>query len=431
MKETKKLLLPIAADRKNERGAALLTMLMISMLLLSAGGALILTTGMSNTTMIDSTAEVQAYYGAEAGLQVALNALRGNVAPGGTLPNGTQMGFRRAVTLDGLDTTRPTRLASWLAYDNNNRFILNNNFLNYCAFTLQISDADDPNGVRLDGDPNYVPTRLLVRSIGFGPKGATKRMEMMIQRVDLNFTERAMLAVRSSDPDPLTGLPGPPMTFNIGDSNAKEYSGHDDFAGSTVVLPSFGVTSLADKLIAEDAITKGSTVQGPKVEVVPLSSLPPWLQTADAARRFLNDLEEVARANGSYRQNFSGVAGSNAQPAFTFVDGNCNLDGGAGLLVVTGTLNMSGNPNFNGLILVLGGGRVTRDGGGNGTVLGTMLVAAFDRTWPAIQNNLPHPFLAPSFTTAGGGNSDMFYNSDWVRRSRALLGARVRDVREY
>jgi hypothetical protein len=431
MKETKKLLLPIAADRKNERGAALLTMLMISMLLLSAGGALILTTGMSNTTMIDSTAEVQAYYGAEAGLQVALNALRGNVAPGGALPNGTQMGFRRAVTLDGLDTTRPTRLASWLAYDNNGRFILNNNFLNYCAFTLQISDADDPNGVRLGADPNYVPTRLLVRSIGFGPKGATKRMEMMIQRVDLNFTERAMLAVRSSDPDPLTGLPGPPMTFNIGDSNAKQYSGHDDYAGSTVVLPSFGVTSLADKLVAEDAITKGSTVQGPRVEVVPLSSLPPWLQTADAARTFLNDLEEVARANGSYRHNFNGTAGSNAQPAFTFVDGNCNLDGGAGLLVVTGTLNMNGNPNFNGLILVLGGGRVTRDGGGNGTVLGTMLVAAFDRTWPAIQNNLPHPFLAPSFTTNGGGNSDMLYNSDWVRRSRALLGARVRDVREY
>ncbi|MBD0326243.1 MAG: hypothetical protein ICV68_07425 [Pyrinomonadaceae bacterium] len=276
-----------------------------------------------------------------------------------------------------------------------------------------------------------MPTRLLIRSIGFGPKGATKRMEMMIQRVDLNFTERAMLAVRSSDPDPITGLPGPPMTFTIGDSNSKEYSGHDDYAGSTVVLPSFGVTSLADKLVAEDAISKGSTVQGPQVQVVPLSNLPPWLQTADAARIFLNDLEAIARANGSYRNNFTGVAGTNGQPAFTFVDGNCNLDGGAGLLVVTGTLNMNGNPNFNGLILVLGGGRVTRDGGGNGDVQGTMLVAAFERTWSAAQNNLPHPFLAPSFTTNGAGNSGMLYNSDWVRRSRALLGARVRDVREY
>lgn len=443
MKETKKLLPTIAADRKGERGAALLTMLMISMLLLAAGGALILTTGMSNTTMIDSTAEVQAYYGAEAGLQIALNALRGNVAPGGALPNDTRMGFRSAVTravagnfnndpVNRADGTKfPTRLSSWLTYGNDGRFTLNNNFLNYCAFTLEVSDADDPNGTNLANNPNYVPTRLLIRSIGFGPKGATKRMEMMIQRVDLNFTERAMLAVRSSDPDPVTGLPGPPMTFNIGDSNAKEYSGHDNFGGSNVVLPSFGVTSLVDKLVAEDAITKGSTVQGPLVEVVPLNSLPPWLQTADAARAFLNDLEEVARANGSYRNNFTGVAGTDAQPAFTFVDGNCTLDGGAGLLVVTGTLDMSGNPNFNGLVLVLGGGRVVRDGGGNGTVLGTMLVAAFDRTWPAAQNNLPHPFLAPSFTTNGGGNSGMFYNSDWVRRSRTLLGARVRDVREY
>ncbi|MBD0326244.1 MAG: hypothetical protein ICV68_07430 [Pyrinomonadaceae bacterium] len=148
MKETKKLLLPIAADRKGERGAALLTMLMISMLLLSAGGALILTTGMSNTTAIDSTAEVQAYYGAEAGLQVALNALRGNVAPGGGLPNGTRMGFRSAVTrniagnfnndpVTRADGTKfPTRLSSWLTYLNDGSFTLNNNFLNYFAFTL-------------------------------------------------------------------------------------------------------------------------------------------------------------------------------------------------------------------------------------------------------------------------------------------------------
>lgn len=440
MKENDELSLSLADGRKNERGAALLTMLLISTLLLAAGGALVLTTGMSNTTAINSTSEVQAYYGAEAGLQMALNALRGNVAPGAGLPNGTQMGFRGAVTraisgnfandpVTRADGTKfPTRLSSWLTYGNDNRITLNNNFQNYCAFTLEITDADDPTGAAL-ADAAYIPRRLLIRSIGFGSKGATKRMETMVQRIDLDFTERALLAMRSSDPDPVTGLPGPPMTFSTGDSNAKNYSGHDNYAGGAAVLPSFGVTSVQDQLIAQTAITKPGTVANPQVQLVPMSDLPAWLQTADAARRYLNDLEAIARASGSYRQGFNGVSGTDAQPAFTFVDGNCTLDGGAGLLVVTGTLTLSGNPNFNGLILVLGGGVVTRNGGGNGNTLGSMLVAAFQRTWPAAQNNLPHPFLAPSFSTDGGGNSDMFYHSDWVRRARNVLGVSVRDVR--
>lgn len=442
MKRFEKLTLP--ASRKNERGAALLTMLMISMLLLAAGGALALTTGMSNTTAIDSTSEVQAYYGAEAGLQAALNVLRGNVSPGAGLPNGTQMGFRSAVTrnvagnfasdsatrADG--TKFPTRLSSWLTYGADGRVTLNTSFQNYCAYTLEVSDADDPTGTALTSSATYVPRRLLVRSTGFGPKGAQKRMEMMVQRMDLDFTARALLAVRSSDPNPVTGLPGPTMTFDIGSSNAKKYSGQDSYGTSTIQLPTFGVTSLPDKVEAETSITKGSTVANtPRVQVVPLSDLPYWLATADKAREFLNDLEAVARASGNYRTSFSGVSGTTAQPAFNFVDGNCDLDGGAGLLVVTGTLNMSGNPDFNGLILVLGGGNVTRNGGGNGSILGSMLVASFQRTWPAAQNNTPHPFLAPSFTTNGGGNSDMLYNSDWVRRALNVLGLRVRDVREY
>lgn len=437
MNQTMKLSLS-ASRRKDERGAALLTVLLISTLLLSAGGALVLSTGMSNTTAVDSTAEVQAYYGAESGLQAVLNVLRGNVAPGGGLPNGTQMGFRSAVTRTVADFNNPgaqgspTRLSSWLTYGNDGRVTINNGWLNYSAYSVEVSDADDPNGVQLAADPNYVPRRLLIRSTGFGPKGATKRMEMMVSRIDLDFTERALLAMRSSDPDPVTGLPGPTMTFDIGQSNAKKYSGKNIDSGSNTKLPTFGVTSLPDKLEAELSITKGGTVDNtPRVEIVPISDLPRWLQTADRAREFLNDLEAVARANGSYRTSFSGVSGTDEQPAFNFVDGNCTLDGGAGLLVVTGTLNMNGNPNFNGLILVLGQGVVNRDGGGNGTVLGSMLVAAFQRTWPATQNNDPHPFLAPSFTTSGGGNSDMLYSLNWVNRARNVLGARVRDVREY
>src|SRR5258707_8459738 len=85
--------------RKNERGAALIMSLLVSTALLVAGGALIQITSMSASNAIDSTAEAQAYYGAEAGLQAALNALRGNAAhTASALPSGMNtINFRNAV----------------------------------------------------------------------------------------------------------------------------------------------------------------------------------------------------------------------------------------------------------------------------------------------------------------------------------------------
>src|SRR6266699_3565784 len=68
-------------DRANERGAALITVLLFSMLLLATGGALIMTTALSATGAVDASAETQAYYAAEAGTQATLAVLRGNVAP--------------------------------------------------------------------------------------------------------------------------------------------------------------------------------------------------------------------------------------------------------------------------------------------------------------------------------------------------------------
>lgn len=105
-------------DRANERGAALLMTLLISMLLLVAGGALVLTTSMSSTTAIESTAEMQAFYVAESGLQSTLNVLRGNTQPLVTATD--RMSFRTAVipnVSNGPGNTGPLRLAGWLPYN--------------------------------------------------------------------------------------------------------------------------------------------------------------------------------------------------------------------------------------------------------------------------------------------------------------------------
>jgi hypothetical protein len=414
-----------ASDRHGEKGAALVISILIATLLLAVAGTVILTSSMSATTSIDATAELQAYYGAESGLEATLNVIRGHVTPNG-IPANTKIGFRsavdRTISNHANDNSITPRLSAWLNYGTDWR--VRPSGANY-SYSVVVMDPDDPTGALRNADVNYRPKRIQVQSTGYGPKGSVKRMEMVVQKVSFDFEPDAMLLVRSADDGSLVN-----MTFDIGNSAAKLYTGHDNAAVSAD-LPAFGVTSAGDLGVANDAITKGATVQDPKTYLVDVADLPPWLATADDARVFLNDMQIVARSMGRYFTSLSGMSGTTTTPAFTFVNGNATLDGGGGLLIVTGNLVLNGNAVFNGIILVLGQGSVNRDGGGNGTILGSVYVARFARSWPSSENGLPHPFLAPTVNIGGGGTANFKYDSNWVQRAKDALGDIVRDVREY
>jgi hypothetical protein len=412
--------------RHNERGAALITSIMISTLLLTISGAIILTTSMSATTTIESTAEVQAYYGAESGLEAALNVIRGNVAPQAGMATNVRMGLRNAVSTATAnlptDNSAISSLSGWLPYNNGRVTPAGASY----SYSLTVTDPDDPSGTIRATNANYRPDRLVIQSTGFGPRGTIKRMEMVISKSIFNFSPAAMLMMRGASD-------GSKMTFTIGDSNAKYYSGHDN-AGAESDLPAFGTTGPDDEAVALDAITKGATVEDTQTAQVSMSDLPEWLQTTEGptgARAFLDSMQATAVSMNRYFTSFSGYSGSTAAPVFTFVDGNATLDGGAGVLIVTGDLTLHGNPNFNGIILVLGNGRVLRDGGGNGDILGTIYVAKFARTWPSSEDGMEHPFLTASFETNGAGTSDLKYDSAAVNTAIDVLGTVVRDIREY
>jgi hypothetical protein len=412
------------SHRHGEKGAALVISILLATLLLAVAGTVLLTSGMSSITSIDATAELQAYYGAESGLEAALNVIRGHVQPNG-IAGTTKMGFRNAVSTStsnrNSDSSTVARLSTWLNYDNDGR--IRPTGANY-AYSVVVMDPDDPNGTTRNADPTYRPKRIQVQSTGYGPNGSVKRMEMIVQKTSFDFDPDAMLLMRGAES-------GVAMTFDIGSSAAKYYSGHDHATSPVGALPTFGVTSGSDLTVANDAITKGATVADVKTGQVAVGDLPAWLQNADSARSFLNDMQIVARSMGRYYTSFSGNAGTAASPAFTFVNGNATLDGGAGLMIVTGNLVLNGNPSFNGVILVLGEGTVNRDGGGNGNIYGSIYLARFARSWPSSENGQPHPFLAPTFHTDGGGTSNLEYDSEWVQKAKDALGDIVRDVREY
>src|SRR6266498_5805269 len=163
----------------NERGAALITVLLISVPLLMVDGALIMITAMSAANTADSAAETKAYYAAEAGGQQVLNVLRGNAAPNpmfASPPSSLQnlITFRGAVdpstsNLSG-DTNDP-RLSRWLSYDStyNDRVSLTSNYspINGMAFSALLSDPDNSSVVTFSTSGGF-PNNGMATSITIG-----------------------------------------------------------------------------------------------------------------------------------------------------------------------------------------------------------------------------------------------------------------------
>src|SRR5687767_4299934 len=434
----------------NERGAALLTMLLVSILLLSAGLVLVTSTSVSTTATLDTTAEMQAYAGAEAGLEAALSVLRGHIAPDASLGT-TKMNFRNAANPATSNKTGDpwatgnaavSRLSGWLNYSYQNPAVVNdwrvpltNSYApaTGIAFRITITDPDDSGPIatrQITTNVNYQPSRLIIQSEGYGPKGSVKRLEMIIRRSGFDF-----------DPPATITLPGGPgVDISLGDSTEVEFSGNDLGDPPQDSLPTVSVDpgNVGTVQTVIDGMNEDAQVVPGVPGTLNADNTPSFVQSGDAARTFLNEMREFA--NESNRL-FSDKAGADAagglgtptNPRFTFID-NYNGDPvdlganqqGSGILIVTGELITQGTTDFQGIILVLGRGKMQRNGGGTGLMQGAILVANFDP-----YGEPGDPIGAPWFTVDGGGNSTISYDSVWVRRGMDLTGFRVLGVREY
>lgn len=441
---------------RDERGAALIMTLLISALLLTAGGTLLLTTSMTGTNTLDATAEAQAYYGAEAGLQATLNVLRGGVMPnplfaanpaGGVAPQ-NRIDFTKALVpatsnlaSDPTPAGFPKRLSRWLTYNYTppggayaDRVAISTAYNPFSGIAYSVS-VTDPDNTDL---ALRAPLRLLVQSTGYGPRGARKQLSMMVSANALDIDVPAALVLRGSD-NVLNNL-----TIDLGDSASKTYSGIDNAGLELTPKPALAISGHDVQKVKDAYASKPDAVKDPKFNVLDLSFDPapagtttvptPWfMQTADNARRFLVEAEALANScaapgtpcvkRGVVLSSLNGTAGSAAAPQLTIVKGDCTLDGGAGLLIVTGTLYFNGpGPNFNGIIMVLGDGHVSKTGGGNRDIFGSIMVARFGATGG---------FLAPTFEYLGGaGNSNLQYDSKADRLAVVTAGARVLGVVE-
>ncbi len=418
----------IAARRGRERGAALVMSLLMSTLLLAAGGALIMTTMMSATTAIDSTPEMQAYYAAEAGLESALSVLRGNAVASPALGAGQKFDFRRAITLADAndtansDTTTYSRLSRWLPYTADTPGTrVNVDAAGTVSYTVRVSE---PPGVTTAVGTE--PPRLMITSTGYGPRGSQKQLQMVVQKSMVDFDVPATIVAAGGDS----------IAFSLGNSNSSILAG-----GSQPAIAVASVNTGTAQTVVTDLNTQGGG--GPQVtgspEVAALGSgaapTPDFLTSPDNARAFLLTLKGIASSEGrlfSSQAAVTGGLGTPGSPKFTVID---NYNGaavnlganqqGTGLLVVTGNLTTTGNTDFQGIILVLGRGSVTRSGGGDGEVLGSIIVANFNPDDASADT-----FGNPIFMFDGGGTSTTAYDVPSIADALKSTGRKVLGVIE-
>jgi hypothetical protein len=271
------------------------------------------------------------------------------------------------------------------------------------------------------------PDRLLVKSTGYGPRGAVKQLEAIIQS---NYFSGLGAPATITMVGKSTASNGN-FVFDPGSSNAMLYTGQD--AVSTDIIPPIGVTTDPDPTTGDDPNLDyvidavgghlANNVQGVPSNVK--GELPQWMSTPEKLDATVKTLYTTAYNTYDPNNTTGRYFASGTQPTtwgdnasgtgITFCDGNCELGpvAGGGLLVVTGTLTLHGNFNFNGLIIVTGSGGVIRDGGGTGTIQGNVIVAPYINSSIAGNQDpaVGAEFLAPKWQTQGGGNSTIQYNS--------------------
>ena len=283
--------------------------------------------------------------------------------------------------------------------------------------TLNLSPADS---VVTGTITSPEPTRLLIKSTGFGPRGSIKHLEAIIQKNF--FSDLTAPATLTLVGPPSTASPATTFNFNPGSSAVTVVSGDD--ASSTDIIPPIGTTNGPNLGAVENSVSGlpphpyNGTVIGAASDVS--AEIPNWLATPASLDAVVNSLATVAQSSGRFFP--SGVQpatfGNNTTAqGITFCDGNCSFTGnGGGILVVTGSLTLTGNFSFNGLILVTGQGGVLRSGGGNGTIQGNMVIAPYvgSQIADGIDPAISATFLSPSYDLSGGGNSTVVYNSNSV-----------------
>ncbi len=168
------------------------------------------------------------------------------------------------------------------------------------------------------------------------------------------------------------------------------------------------------------------------------------LTTVDGLTTFANMIITLAGPNVYPNNTVPTSLGTPSSPVVNVVNGDLTLSGsGAGVLLVTGQFTMKGDFSWNGLILAIGEGAVSKDGGGNATVTGALFAANLYSDIPPAPGPGAYPGYStlialgasnqpgiPYFGWNGGGTATIQYDSCWIQSVNQSLPYHIITQRE-
>jgi hypothetical protein len=267
------------------------------------------------------------------------------------------------------------------------------------------------------------PRRLLIRSTGYGSRGARKVMEAIVRRDNFDGLVPATVTLVGS-------LTNSIFKSSSGSSQQVSYSGNDLLSGAKspyiATIGSSGgspggllsglLSGLTGALNLTALTCPGCTTDTGSPAAVGDDETPDFLKSAGNLDKTISELKETAKSQGRYFTDGNSPPdfGNNADgTGITFIDGDAILSGsGGGTLVVTGKLTLDKAFDYHGTIFVTGQQGVRRTGSGTGSIEGNLIVA------PYKTGDLLAGFLPPKYDITGGAVSTILYNA-----SGLLLGS--------
>jgi hypothetical protein len=276
------------------------------------------------------------------------------------------------------------------------------------------------------------------------PNGTQKLLQYLVAPAALNLTFSAALT-----------LDGNNVQFTVPNTTNFQVSGTDQGSvgncnPGAVAVTAVGYTNASDpsrtnilSAIQANRTANYSPTPPPppaNVNLVSLSSLPGCpgcsLTTAGGLNALVQAITQSADVviQGPATQASMPTAMSATNPMTIVVNGNLTFNGwhstGYGLLVVTGDFSFDPDASWDGIVLVIGTGKLYSQQNGNGQFLGAVLLA---RTLDASGNVLPagsSPVSSYFDFTPSSGSNGIFYSSCWVQAAQPAASYKVLSFRE-
>jgi len=274
------------------------------------------------------------------------------------------------------------------------------------------------------------------------PNGSQKLVQYLAAPTPLNLNFNAALTLDGSNMQPN-------VQFTVPNTSNFSVRGNDQYSAGSC-NPGPGVVNAVGYSDASDSTITSAIKAGPSptpdrrpnysgvtatLDVVPVT-VSGNLQTVGGLNALVQTISQNADVvvNGNATQSNMPPAMSASNPMTIVINGDLTFNGwhgtGYGLLLVTGTFTFDPDATWNGIVLVIGKGKIYSHQGGTGQLNGVVFLAS---TLDSSGNPLPpsSPPGTPNFDfTSSSGSNGVYYSSCWIQAAMPVAGYTILSFHE-